>query len=175
LRLNAHQHFVTTWQAWTPALRHAFTAIALLTTKAQVLAQLPLDLPSFRERLPELLPELSALETAGVLRQTQESAPVAGATEAIGWQIGQGVLLTWLWDELIRETRTEDRFGQWLRTAELDGRWSDAQRRQVQALVNTFVQQHPQAAINIVLTEGGSYIAGAVEVAGDFVNRDQRK
>lgn len=43
------------------------------------------------------------------------------------------------------------------------------------SMVDPLLQQHPQTAVTVVLTEGGAYIAGAVDVAGDFVNRDQRE
>lgn len=164
LRRNQYHQFADTWRTWQPPVRHAFTAIALLTTKEQALPQLPIRLQRFQERLPELMPELNALTLAGVLRQIEEP---------IGWQIEQGVLLTWLWDELIRELRDESGLGQWLRNAELDGRWDSTQRRQVQELIKDLLRTQPNAAINIVLTEGGAYIAGAVNVGGDFIGRDQ--
>lgn len=164
LRRNQYHQFAETWRGWQPPVRQAFMVIALLTTKEQALPQLPIRLQHFQERLPELMPELNALALAGILRQNEDP---------IGWQIEQGVLLTWLWDELIRELRDESGLGQWLRNAELDGRWDSSQRGQVQELIKALLHAQPNAAINIVLTEGGAYIAGAVNVGGNFIGRDQ--
>ncbi|MCB0186803.1 MAG: hypothetical protein KDE31_21195 [Caldilineaceae bacterium] len=165
LRRDTHHHFAAIWQAWTPPVRHAFTTVALLTTNAEALQHFAIDLASFQMRLPELSPELNALELVGVLQKSEQ---------ANGWQIRQGVLLTWLWDELIKEMREEAGLGQWVNRGELDNRWTNSQRQQLQDLIHELLQTDSNVSISLIQTDGGAYIAGAVNANGDFVNRDKK-
>jgi hypothetical protein len=45
--------------------------------------------------------------------------------------VTQTIMLAWLWDELMRAIRSEDAFGRWLRSTELEGRWTYGQRQQL--------------------------------------------
>lgn len=159
LRRNQYHHFADTWRVWSPPVRQAFTAVALLNTSAAALAAFALDLPSFRERMPHLLPELNTLELSGVVKRIQNSSD--------GWQVTQGILLTWLWDELIREIRDESTLGRWLHGAELDAQLSAGQRQDLWQLCSAVRE------LTIVNTGGGLYIGGNVQSGGDFTGRDQ--
>lgn len=161
LRRNQYQHFAKTWHVWSPPTRQAFTAVALLNTNTAALPALGLDLLSFRERMPQLLPELNALNLTGVITRKPETPD--------GWQVAQRVLLTWLWDELIREIRDENTLSRWLQGAELDGRLNANERQDLWQLF-TAVRQ-----LTIVNTGGGLYIGGNVQNGGDFIGRDQTK
>jgi len=159
LQRNQYHHFADTWSVWSPPVRQAFTAVALLNTNAAALSAFNLDLASFRERMPHLLPELNSLELIGVIKRLPDTSD--------GWQVAQGVLLTWLWDELIREIRDESMLNHWLQGAELDSRLSADQRQDLWTLFSAVRQ------LTIVNTGGGLYIGGNVQAGGDFIGRDQ--
>jgi len=116
------QHFADTWRVWTPAIRQAFTCVALVNAKG-LLQQHKFDINPFLESLPNLEPELKDLEQGGVVARS--AGPLAG------WVVTQPIMLAWLTDELLRHMRNEADFSQWLQGAELEGRWTRRQRDQL--------------------------------------------
>lgn len=115
-------HFADTWRAWSPVVRQAFTAVALVNAKGKLLNR-EFDLNDFLESLPGWEPELKGLAQAGMVRRSQAHVG--------GWCVAQSIMLAWLFDELQREIRQQSDLAQWLQRAELEHFWKRGQREQV--------------------------------------------
>ena len=115
------QHWTETWRNWTPQTRQAFTVVALANA-GDLLPDRKFRTDTLLKDLPNWTPELKDLENVGLLR-------VAPALSC-GWFVTQLVMLWWLADELIRMLRDDTAFSNWLRSAELEGRWTHGQREQ---------------------------------------------
>ena len=119
-------HFADTWQVWTPAIRKAFTSVALCNNK-QMLPKRTMAIKPFQKELKNFAPELRDLaETGFITRDTQVEE---------GWRIEPQVMTWWLTDELIRALRqgTGDKpFDQWLKAQEMDN-WLTRQERETLA------------------------------------------
>jgi hypothetical protein len=115
-------HFADVWRNWSPENRQLFTTVGLANANAL--------LPGRRFQLDALLagladwgPEVRELEYTGLL--------VQDGTIPGGWRVTRQIMLWWLADELARAMRSDSAFAQWLRTAQLEGRWTGKQRNEV--------------------------------------------
>lgn len=123
------QHFIETWRNWTPQTRQAFTVVALANA-GDLLPDRKFRLDALLKDLANWAPELKDLENVGLVR----AAPgIPG-----GWFVTQLVMLWWLADELIRVLRDDTAFSNWLRSAELEGRWTHGQREQLKEGIRNF-------------------------------------
>lgn len=135
-------HFVDTWRVWLPAMRKAFTAVALTHT-AQLLPERQFLTQPFIEQMRDWGPELGDLEMYGLLTR---DAQVPG-----GWRVGSQAMLWWLADELVRNVRDDETsFEDWLRAQELDGPLTRRERDQLSQVVHGAVQALRQGAFTLV-------------------------
>jgi hypothetical protein len=116
------QHFGDAWHNWSSEMRKAFTVVGLATTR-QLLPNHKVKLDPLLVDLNHLGPELRDHGASGLL--------VADGSIPGGWRVRHGVMLWWLADELERAIRSESEFGEWLRRAELDGRWTKGQKQRI--------------------------------------------
>lgn len=122
-----HRHlFADSWRNWTPEMRQAYTVVGLATLGGQ-LGDRRFNMRNLLDSLAGLSPELDDFAQSGLL--------VADATLDAKWKVPQQVMLWWLADELVRALRSEDAFAQWLRSEELEGRWTQGQRGQLREVV----------------------------------------
>jgi len=99
-----------TWRLWSPAMRKAFTIVALAHI-AKILEQRQFyTAPLVRDKR-DVGPELRLLEKQGFVTDDQ--------TTPIGWRVRPQALLWWLADELVRTVRDETSFEEWLRKQEV--------------------------------------------------------
>jgi len=101
-----------TWRLWSPAMRKAFTAVAL--------DYLPTLLPErefYTNRLThdlrDLEPELQSLAKQGYVEQD--------AAIPSDWRVRAGVFVWWLADELVKIVRRDTPFEEWLQAQEMEG------------------------------------------------------
>ena len=124
-----HRHlFADSWRNWTPEMRQAYTVVGLATLGGQ-LGDRQFKMKNLLDSLTGLSPELDDFAQSGLV--------VADATIDAKWKVPQQVMLWWLADELVRALRSEDAFAQWLRSEELEGRWTQGQRSQIKDVVNS--------------------------------------
>jgi hypothetical protein len=116
------QHFANTWRNWTPETRQAFTVVALADT-GEMLPDRKFHLNELLEGLPAWQPELTDLESAGLLARQSVARS--------GWRVTQRIMVLWLADELMRAIRSDSSFSDWLQAAQLEGRWTRGQREQL--------------------------------------------
>ena len=66
----------------------------------------------------------------------------------------------------------------WLRSADLERRWTEGQRQQFSVLLQQVRELQPQVPIIVnntaINTGGGAYVGGNVQVGQNFVGRDQQ-
>ena len=108
-----HQaHFADTWRVWSPFTRRAVTMVALAQASEMVPTR-TFELEGLLSDLRDLVPELNSLQTRSII---EEDDAVAG-----GYRLGQGAMLWWLADELVRSVRSDRLFEDWLRDHEMVG------------------------------------------------------
>lgn len=131
-----------TWQQWPASFRQALTAVALgqmppVLGRREVLAgRLVRDVSSFAPELRDLAKQGFVIEDAAL---------------GSGWRVRPAALLWWLADELIRITREDKTFEDWLRNELLVGPLTQGEWQQIgqavkgvtglfQAGATTFIQ-----------------------------------
>lgn len=105
-------HYTDTWNFWSPATRKAVTAIAL-TQMPHLLKHRDFLTSAFIKDLPNFTPEINDLKMTGVIADDDK---IPG-----GYRLTQGAMLWWLADELVRTTRKDLPFEQWLQNQEMVG------------------------------------------------------
>lgn len=133
--------FADTWRVWTPALRKAFTTVALAYT-ARLLPQREFLTDAFIAGLRDFGPELDDLDAAGLITRDEQ---VRG-----GWRVAPQAMLWWLADELVRAVRADTPFEAWLRAQELDHLLTHKEREQLGQVVRGAVQVLGQGATTLV-------------------------
>jgi hypothetical protein len=116
-------HFADTWRVWSPAMRKAFTSVALAHT-AYLLPERAFLTDGFIQGFRDWGPELDDLEATGLVARDEH---VSG-----GWRVVPQAMLWWLADELVRAVRTDTPFEDWLRAQELDGLLTAKEREQLE-------------------------------------------
>jgi len=110
---QAKNTLADTWQAWTPAMRLAFTLVALEHVPT-LLEGRTFDMEKLKAQLALLRPELAKLARLGFLRVHPDAAS--------GYEPEAEIMLWYLVDELTRLLRTEvEDLGAWLTAQEWDG------------------------------------------------------
>jgi hypothetical protein len=112
-----------TWRLWSPAMRKAFTAVAL--------DYLPTLLPDHEfyisrltRDLRDLEPELQSLARQGYV---EEDTSIPG-----GWRVRAGVFLWWLADELVKIVRRDTPFEEWLQAQEMEGLLTKSEKQKLE-------------------------------------------
>jgi hypothetical protein len=134
-------HFTDTWRIWSPAIRKAFTTVALAHT-AHLLPEREFLIDGFVEGLRDFEPELNDLESVGVIARDKR---VRG-----GWRVVPQAMLWWLADELVRAVRVDTPFENWLRMQELDNLLTRKERDQLGKVMDGAVQVLRQGATTLV-------------------------
>lgn len=134
--------FYDTWRIWTPALRKAFSTVALAHT-AHLLPQREFLPDAFIAGLRDFGPELDDLNAAGLVIRDEQ---VRG-----GWRVAPQAMLWWLADELVRSVRrNEVSFEDWLRAQELDNLLTRKEKEQLGQVIQGAVQVLGQGATTLV-------------------------
>ena len=112
-----------TWRLWPPAMRKAFTAVALdyLPT---LLPEREFYITRLTRDLRDLEPELRALEKQGYV---EEDKSIPG-----GWRVRAGVFLWWLMDELVKIVRRDTPFEEWLQAQEMEGLLTKGEKQKLE-------------------------------------------
>ena len=108
-----------TWRQWPPAMRRAFTVVAL--------TQLPAQNRLYMERLirdmRDFGPELRSLKKRGFVAEDKNIPS--------GWRVRPQAFLWWLADELVRTVRDETPFEEWLQAQEWEGLLTRGEKEQL--------------------------------------------
>lgn len=104
--------FSDTWNAWTPEMRKAFTAVAI-AHQATLLPETTFRLSALLKEFHHWGPELGDLEERGLI-DTDKGFET-------GYRVSSGILLTWLADELVKVVRSDKPFDTWLQDEKIDG------------------------------------------------------
>jgi hypothetical protein len=145
-------HFDDTWRLWSPGHRKAFTSVALAHT-ARLLPQREFLTTAFIEDLRDWGPELRDHEASGLLTRDQH---VDG-----GWRVAREVMVWWLADELVRATRAEAPFEDWLRAEELDGVLTHREKQQLGQVVRGAVEVLRSGANTLVEAFAKGLVGGS--------------
>ena len=108
------------WRLWSPAMRKAFTVVALAEMSG--LGQKKFRVKRLVRDLSDLGSELRTLRDHGFIVEDEH---VPG-----GWQVRPQVFLWWLADDLATMARREMPFGEWLQRQELDSLLAGAEKEQ---------------------------------------------
>lgn len=123
---HAARTLCNTWACWSPEMCMAMTVIALAETPKLVPQHefhneaLLCDLHNFR-------PELRMLEKQGYIKKSTSNLS--------GWRIYPKAFEWWLTDELLRTTRDEKSFSQWIQEQEWDGLLTKGEKQQLIKLI----------------------------------------
>jgi hypothetical protein len=115
------------WRLWSPAMRKAFTVVALAEMSG--LGQKKFRVKRLVRDLSDLGSELRTLREHGFVVEDEH---VPG-----GWQVRPQVFLWWLADDLATMVRSEMPFGEWLQRQELGSMLADAEKEQWGKAVQT--------------------------------------
>jgi len=99
-----------TWRLWSPAMRKAFTIVALADVVKMLEQRQFYAVPLVRDKR-DVGPELRLLGKQGFVTEDQ--------TALAGWRVRPQAFLWWLADELVRTVRDETSFEEWLQKQEL--------------------------------------------------------
>jgi hypothetical protein len=99
-----------TWRLWPPAMRKAFTIVALADVAKMLEQRQFYTVPLVRDKR-DVEPELRLLGKQGFVTEDQ--------TAPTGWRVRPQVFLWWLADEWVRTVRDETSFEEWLQKQEL--------------------------------------------------------
>ncbi|MCB9134691.1 MAG: ATP-binding protein [Anaerolineales bacterium] len=124
LHKNASKVIEDTWRLWSPEMRKAFMSVALDHDAMYGLDQHVLDVATLFEDLPDLAPELDALETQGYIQQASDTLT--------GWRVRPEAFVWWMNEELIRAVRNPAGFETWLRMQEWGVLLKKGQREQLE-------------------------------------------
>ncbi len=125
-------HFVYLWQRWTSEIQIAFTSVALLNERTMFQDRTTKDfmLSAIEPQLKEFQPELEELLIAGVLAKDNNSRG--------GWNITSRLMLWWLADEVVRNTRNTILFEEWIRKYQLYALISGGEKERVASVLSSF-------------------------------------
>ncbi|NUM45316.1 MAG: ATP-binding protein, partial [Anaerolineales bacterium] len=124
LHKTASKVIEDTWRLWSPEMRKAFMAVALDHDEMYGLDRHVLDVPTLLEELPDLTPELDALESQGYIQQAPNTQS--------GWRVRPEAFVWWLNEELIRAVRNPGGFETWIQTQEWGSLLKKGQRDQLE-------------------------------------------
>ena len=147
-------HFIDTWRVWSPEMRKAFTAIAMLQQESLLEGQSFLT-SSFIEEFRYWGPELNHLEERGWIINRDDVE--------VGWTVASEIMLTWLADEIVKVIRHQKPFEQWLRDEQLDGVLTVREKEVFEKAVKSIAGMLKQGATTIIeaFAKGvGSSLAG---------------
>jgi len=99
-----------TWRLWSPAMRKAFTIVALADISRMLEQRQFYELPLTRDK-HDVGRELRSLARQGFIAEEK--------TATVGWRVRPQAFLWWLTDELVCTVRDETPFEDWLQEQEL--------------------------------------------------------
>lgn len=151
-------HFVYLWQRWTSEIQIAFTSAALLNERIMFQDRTTKDfmLSAIEPQLKEFQPELEELQIAGVLDQDSNSRG--------GWNISSKLMLWWLADEVVRNTRSTILFEEWIRKYQLYALISGGEKERVASVLSSFGKILDNGISKFV--EGYAQGLGSINTAG---------
>ena len=124
LHQTASKIIEDTWRLWSPETRKAFISVALDHNEMYVMDKHVIDLDALLEDLPDLHPELNALEKQGYIVPDPDSQS--------GWHIRPEAFVWWMNDELTRAVRSKSSFETWIQTQEWGSLLKKGQRDQLE-------------------------------------------
>ncbi|MEO0770722.1 MAG: AAA-like domain-containing protein, partial [Cyanobacteria bacterium J06649_4] len=149
-------HFLDTWRIWSPAMKKAFTTIALCETE-ELLEGRTFLLEPFASSLNDMGPELRDLEAVGLIALNSESYA--------GWHIESKAMTWWLADELIKTIRSDQPFVNWLQAQEMESCLTNQEKENLVRLVSSVSTPLQQGAAKLIeaFSEGlGKGLAGSI-------------
>lgn len=114
--------FSDTWKVWTPAMRKAFTAVAI-AHQARLLPQTTFRLSGLLKEFHHWGPELGDLEERGLIIKNTELET--------DYRVSSGILLTWLADELVKVVRSDQPFDNWLQDNHIENAFLSTKEKKV--------------------------------------------
>jgi hypothetical protein len=147
----------STWRLWPPAMRRAFTAVALADVAGMLERREFFELPLVRDVRRDCGRELRALEWQGFVC-ADDAAPT-------GYRVRPQAFLWWLADEVVRTVRDDTPFEEWLRRQELGvvlTRGERAQLGEAARAIGGMLQDGAATLIQAAAHGAGAGIAGRV-------------
>jgi len=142
-----------TWGIWPPAMRKAFTSVAMVDIPKMLGQHEFYVLPLLRD-LCDFGPELRSLEKQGFVEE-DESAPG-------GWRVRPQAFLWWLADEIVRTARDDDSFEDWLRKQELGFLLTRAEKEMLSESVRAVLGLLKKGAETLIEATVKGFVAGTV-------------
>ena len=144
-----------TWRLWSPAMRKAFTIVALADVAKMLEQRQFYTAPLVRDKR-DVEPELRLLGKQGFVTEDQ--------TAPTGWRVRPQAFLWWLADELVRTVRDETSFEEWLQKQDLGFLLTRGEKEQLGKAVHAVTGLLKDGAATLIQAAAGG--VGAAMVAG---------
>ncbi len=133
--------FRSCWSNWSPLHRMALTAIGLVTISQPVRGRPALP-KSFLDRVGDYGPELRDLETTGYVVEDQEAPG--------GFRVQPRLVLWWLSEDLIRASRADATYDEWLRDEELSEFLAPRERARIASVLRSAAHTLNKGVVTLI-------------------------